>query len=324
VKITAAFKPFTTMVDGEQMDFNYGTLIVPISKQSISADSLYQAILKATGKHKVQAYQVHTGYHIKGVDLGSRYMNTIEKPKPLMLTGGSISSYEAGEVWHLLDTKLHMPVTKIDIQQFKRIDLEKYNTLILVSGNYNEMDSVDLASLKSWLSKGNTLITTRQASAWAIRQKLVSEQLIEKKKEEKDSINPDRKDYVNAPEEIGRESVGGAIFQVDLDLTHPLVFGYRQKQIPVYRNSTVWLAPSKNPYCTVAKYTDNPHIDGFLTEKNLNEFLKPSAALIVSKIGQGRAVMFAENPNFRGSWYGTNKLFFNALFFGPHIMVPEP
>lgn len=324
VRITAAFKPFTTIVDGEQMDFNYGTLIVPVSKQSISTDSLYQAILEATGKHRVQAYQVQTGYHIKGVDLGSRYMNTIEKPKPLMLTGGSISSYEAGEVWHLLDTKLHMPVTKIDIQQFKRIDLEKYNTLILVSGNYNEMDSVDLASLKSWLSKGNTLITTRQASAWAIRQKLVSEQLIEKKKEEKDSINPDRKDYVNAPEEIGRESVGGAIFQVDLDLTHPLAFGYRQKQIPVYRNSTVWLAPSKNPYSTVAKYTDTPHIDGFITEKNLSEFLKPSASLIVSKIGQGRAVMFAENPNFRGSWYGTNKLFFNALFFGPHIMVPEP
>ncbi len=324
VKITSAFKPFTTMVGGEQMDFNYGTLIVPVSKQSIGTDSLYRVILQSTEKHKVQAYQVHTGYHIKGVDLGSRYMNTIEKPEPLMLTGGSISSYEAGEVWHLLDTRLHMPLTKVDVQQFKSIDLEKYNTLILVSGNYNELDSVDRASIKSWISKGNTLITTRQASAWAIRQQLVSEQLIEKKKEEIDSIKPDRKAYVNAPEEIGREAVGGAIFQVDLDLTHPLAFGYRQKHIPVYRNSTVWLAPSKNPYSTVAKYTDNPHIDGFITEKNLNEFLKPSASLIVSKIGQGRVVMFAENPNFRGSWYGTNKLFFNALFFGSHIMVPEP
>src|SRR5690606_38112979 len=118
---------------------------------------------------------------------------------------------------------------------------------------------------------------------------------------------------------LGREAVGGAIFKVDLDLSHPLAFGYQQEQIPVYRNSTVWLAPSENPYCTVAKYSEDPHIDGFITAKNLEEFLKPSASLVVSKAGQGRVIMFADNPNFRGSWYGTNKLFFNALFFGPHI-----
>jgi len=29
-----------------------------------------------------------------------------------------------------------------------------------------------------------------------------------------------------------------------------------------------------------------------------------------------------DNPNFRGAWYGTNKLFFNALFFGSVIDVP--
>jgi hypothetical protein len=27
-------------------------------------------------------------------------------------------------------------------------------------------------------------------------------------------------------------------------------------------------------------------------------------------------VIFADNPNFRGVWYGTNKLFLNAVFFG--------
>jgi len=33
--------------------------------------------------------------------------------------------------------------------------------------------------------------------------------------------------------------------------------------------------------------------------------------------------MFADNPNFRGSWYGTNRLFLNALFLGNHISVPK-
>lgn len=324
VKTMAAFKPFTTTVEGKEMQFNYGTLIIPVAKQSIDADSMHQLLLRVTERYAVQAYPVNTGYHLQGVDLGSSYMNPLAMPKSLMLINGGISSYEAGEVWHLMDTKLNMPITKIDIRQFKRTNLDQYNTLVLVSGSYNELDSADLISLKAWIAKGNTLITTRQASAWAIRKKLVSEKLIEKKKEDAKDQNTERRAYVNAPEELGREAVGGAIFKVDLDLSHPLAFGYQQAQIPVYRNSTVWLAPSENPYCTVAKYSEDPHIDGFITAKNLEEFLKPSASLVVSKAGQGRVIMFADNPNFRGSWYGTNKLFFNALFFGPHIEVPEP
>ena len=55
----------------------------------------------------------------------------------------------------------------------------------------------------------------------------------------------------------------------------------------------------------------------------MEENLKPSASLIVSKLGGGRVVMFADNPNFRGSWYGTNRLFLNALFLGDKIQVPS-
>ena len=51
--------------------------------------------------------------------------------------------------------------------------------------------------------------------------------------------------------------------------------------------------------------------------------LKGSASLIVSGAGSGRVVLFADNPNFRGTWYGTNKLFLNAIFFGANISVPK-
>jgi hypothetical protein len=78
-----------------------------------------------------------------------------------------------------------------------------------------------------------------------------------------------------------------------------------------------------NPYSTVARYTKNPHIDGYLSESNLEDFAAKAASLVVSKLGQGRVVLFADNPNFRGSWYGTNRLFLNALFLGNHIRIPE-
>ena len=144
-------------------------------------------------------------------------------------------------------------------------------------------------------------------------------------KKPKDTTNKEvqRLPYVDASENSGRERVGGAIFEVDLDVTHPLGFGYRASKLPVYKNNMVFLAPSKSAYGTVAKYSENPHIDGFISKNNLENFIKPSASLLVSKMGSGRVVLFADNPNFRGAWYGTNKLFLNALFLGGEISVPQ-
>ena len=337
--VKAAFKPFSASVEGINKDFSYGTLMIPVSQQKISSDSLYRVVKEASGKYRIPAFTVSTGYSNKGIDLGSRYFMTVQKPEALMFVGDGVSSYEAGEVWHLLDRRVDMPITKVQLRNFNRIDLSKYNVMVMVSGSYNQLDSAKRQKISAWAATGNTLITIRTASSWAIKKKLVKESLIEKGNKNKDKKDTDKKDtekkdsdkkdepvkrlpYVDAQVNIGKSRVGGAIFEVDLDITHPLAFGYRNNRLPVYRNSTVWIAPSKNAYATVARYTSNPHIDGFITKKNLNEFLIPSASLIVSPMGRGRAVLFADNPNFRGSWYGTNRLFLNALFFGNHISVP--
>ncbi|MCV6631618.1 MAG: zinc carboxypeptidase, partial [Flavobacteriaceae bacterium] len=175
--------------------------------------------------------------------------------------------------------------------------------------------------LKNWLTKGNTLITLGTASAWAIKKKIVNEKLLQPVKDSAKTV--ERLPYVEAGEHIGKESVGGAIFRAYIDHTHPLGFGYQDKSIPVYKNNKIWLAPSKSRFSTVLRYTQTPHIDGFITEKNLNTYLKNSAPLLVSKSGKGTVVLFGNNPNFRGSWFGTNRLFLNALFLSNHINVPQ-
>jgi hypothetical protein len=47
--------------------------------------------------------------------------------------------------------------------------------------------------------------------------------------------------------------------------------------------------------------------------------LRNSPVVLVGSQGSGRLISFIDNPNFRGFWYGTNKLFLNAIFFGPTI-----
>ena len=91
--------------------------------------------------------------------------------------------------------------------------------------------------------------------------------------------------------------------------------------VPVYKNNTVWIKPSKNEYSSVVRYSDNPLIDGFLSENNKQKIDK-TVSLVVSKIGSGIAVIFSNNPNFRGAWYGTNRLFLNAIFLGDRIYIP--
>lgn len=326
IKVRVAQKPFTIGEGEDKKSMNYGALIIPVASQDMSSVQLYNFIQKTSNTYGIQVLSTSTGYATGGIDLGSRYVSHVKKPKALMLTHGGVSSYEAGEVWHLLDQRVDMPITKVSVHRFNRINLEDYNTLVLVSGNYNELDSSNIDDITDWLRAGNTLITSRMASSWAIKKGIAKESLVEEDKESPDRkaiINSIlRRPYIHAAEDLGQERIGGIILEIDLDLTHPIAYGYRSSKIPIYRNSSVWLQPSKSPYANIGLYTDSPHIDGFITEKNMNDFLKKSASIIVSKVGRGRIILFAENPNFRGSWYGTNKLFLNSVFFGDKIRVP--
>ncbi len=319
VVVKTSFKPFSIIANAKEVSFDRGTYFIPSQNQRISTDSLYSAVSSACIKYKVQAYSVNTGMTTKGNGLGSRSLVAVQKPKVMMLVEGGVSSYEAGEVWHLFEQRLQMPITKVPERNFFRTDLDRYNVIIMVSGNYKLLNKSNREKLNIWVSKGNTLITSAKASSWAVKNKLVKEKLITVKK---DSFKQtERRGYADARGFNGKQSIGGAIFEVDLDLTHPIGFGYHNEKIPIYKNNRVWLMPSNNRFSTVARYTKTPHIDGYITKENL-ELMSRSASIIVSKIGKGRVVLFAENPNFRGSWYGTNKLFMNAVFFGSLIKVP--
>ena len=316
----SAFKPFSVKVNETSgiKNFNYGSILIPVSKQKMSSEKLYKIIKTAQEKFNVPIYNSKSGFSIKGIDLGSNNFRINKPVKVGLLVGEGVNSYEAGEVWHLMDTRIHMPLSKIRLSQFSRVPLDKYTTLIIVSGSYNQLTKTDIEKINNWVKKGNTLITIAKGSSWAIEKELVKESLLEPSN---DSIFS-RKNYVSAAENIGRERIGGAILKVDIDLTHPLAFGYRDSSIPVYKNNNVFINKTKDHYSSVGVYSKDPHIDGYISEKNLKNNFKNTASLIVSRLSSGRVVMFADNPNFRGSWYGTNKLFLNAIFFGNNINVP--
>lgn len=322
IVLAPTFSPFSIKVGQDVKNINYGSLLLAVQKQKKTSEEIFELLKSQQSKYDVQIHAISSGYSTSGVDLGSGQIKALKNVKPLLLIGQGTSSYEAGEVWHHFDQKLQMPITKVEVAEFRRLNLTKYNTIILVSGSYNFMDSAQISKLKSWVNSGNTLITIGSASSWAITNQLVKEKIVTmpKEKEPKPLV---RKSYVNANEILGKESLGGAIFKAEIDMTHPIGFGYKESQIPVYKNNTVWLSPSENEYSTVSKYTSNPQIDGYISTKNMDNFIKNAASCIVSSSGGGRVVMFADDPIFRGSFYSTERMFTNAVFFGQHITIPS-
>ena len=127
----SAYKPFSIKVneDDDVKNFNRGTVMVPVSKQKVDSEKLFETLKSAQEKFNLPVFSTETGYSSSGIDLGSNFFRINKKVKVAMLIGDGVSSYEAGEVWHLLDTRVHIPLTKIRLNQFNRTSLDKYTTL---------------------------------------------------------------------------------------------------------------------------------------------------------------------------------------------------
>lgn len=311
VHVETSAKTFTSKTESGEREFTAGTLIIPTGFQTMSPEELREKIQKAASEAGVHVFGTSTGFSVSGIDLGSNNVGAVSKPKVIMLIGQGTSQYEAGEIWHLMDTKVGMPISKVDVSLFGRVNLYDYNTLILPTGNYSALSSAQIAHIKDWLNRGGTIISLRMASQWLQAAEITREEYLKTEESEGPSFVPfgERRDFE------GAQAIGGSIYKAKLDITHPLGFGYRNGEIPVYRNSTIFFKPSKDKYQTPLRYAENPLLGGYISKPNL-EKIKQSASVLVSPVGSGRVIHFIDNPNFRGTWFGTNKLFLNAIFFG--------
>ncbi len=319
VIVQSSFRPFASNINGKRKSFGYGSIVLSVQQQNISPDSLFKVVKAVAKQTDINIYSLGTGYNSAGVDLGSNYLRTLKKPEAVMIIGTGVAASEAGEIWHLLDQRLQMPITKLDILNLGRAELNRYNTMIMVSGNYSLIDKAMGEKIKAWVQNGNTLITIKSGSEWAIKNGLTKEKLLPV-----DSAKgtPARQFFDMAVHIEGAKSMGGSIFRVDLDTTHPIGFGFSSRKVSVYRNGLTFLQPSSNAYSTVSQYTSEPLIGGYVHPTTLTK-IRNSAAIVVGAEGKGKVIMFSDDPNFRGTWYGTNKLFLNALFYGGNISVPQ-
>ena len=301
LRAKVAMKPFT--LEGTRYD--YGTIMIPVQNQRLNAQEMKQFLSYVAKESHLNITEVSSGL-TEGIDLGSNNFEAINQPKIAMLVGDGITSYDAGEIWHLFDQRYEIPLTKLDTRRFGRMDLEKYTHLILP--NTYSLPKDITQKLKTWVKNGGTLIAYRNAVNYVSRNKFISLDL------KKTGIDAKNISFEQRRDHNGAQVIGGAIFNTKIDRSHPINFGYLQDELPMFRNTTVFINPNEKSYNNPIQYTDKPLLSGYISEENL-EHLKNSIPFQTSRMGSGRVIVFTDNTNFRAFWYGTNKLLMNAIFF---------
>ncbi len=302
-----ATRPFT--LEGRPA-YGAGTILVPVAQQPVDAERLFQTLGPIAGKYGVTIDAITTGSSVGGMDLGSSRFVSVTKPTIAMVTGTGVYPWDAGEIWHLLDQRFNMPLSHLEPATVNRVDLAKYNTLILVGGAY--LNDLNKDKIRGWVQGGGTLITFDEAAAWA-GQNGISNLVVRKPRAAIDSSK--RLPYGDREELDGAQELSGAIFRAELDPTHPLAFGYTSNQVSLFKSRNTFFEKSKNPFATPFYYGANPLESGWLSRENLNA-VKNSAAVVVSATGSGRVISIDNNPNFRAFWLGGTKLMMNSIFFG--------
>lgn len=312
ILVKVASRPFKATMKSGQKDFTYGSIIIPTQNQPVSKKQLLDLLNEAAQKGHLEIHGLSSGLTRSGIDLGSRNMRALKLPKVLLAVGDGVSSYDAGEVWHLLDTRYQIPVTKVEIDDITPSILSRFNVVILPSGNYGKLKTDDI---RDWVASGGILIGGERAVNWMQNRKLNN---IDFKSQPEDNRIEGRGQYENAGYDNAALNLSGAIFESELDLSHPMCYGYRRNKLPVFRNSNQFIEAPTNKYAMPLAYSKNPLMAGYMHD-NFNEVAGESAGIVVGAVGRGRTISMQDNVNFRAFWYGTNKLLANAIFFGHTI-----
>ncbi|MFT5998913.1 MAG: hypothetical protein ACI81P_001369 [Neolewinella sp.] len=307
-------KAFT--INGKK--FSPGTLMVPVeNNQTMTPEELHQTIGATEVATGLFFTSIKTGSPEMGLMLGSRSAyQTLRKPEIALLIEGGTSSLEVADTWHLLDQRFGISVTKLPLDRVGRADLSRYNTIIMVDGSYGDLGVSGTQAIKDWMGPDNVLITQKRAATWAAANDLA--QITTRANKSPDADDKSRRPYSRASRDRGGRVLGGSIYQAKGDLTHPLMFGLQRADIPVFKRTTLMFEPTKNPYASPLMYGDNSLMSGY-SPRGFEGQLGNSAAIIVSGAGGGRSINFADNMNFRAFWYGTNRLYMNAIIYGSTI-----
>lgn len=317
IKVRFATEAFT--IAGE--NFRPGSLIITKRGNEKLGKQFEDLVLETASACNRKVYAVKTGFVSKGKDFGSNSVAYIEQPKVAVLSGKGVSTLAFGEIWHFFEQQIDFPVTILDTDYFKTVDLAGYDVLIIPDGRYNDLiDDAQRVAFRNWVKLGGRLILMENAMTYFTDKKSFALKKYASNKE-KEKLEPSASGddmtgrlykFKDREREAIKDAIFGSIFKTSLDNSHPLAFGYPDYYFTLKRSGRRF-AYLHNGWNVSVIEDKNKLVSGFSGVNALSRVEK-SLVFGVEDIGQGNIIYMTDNPLFRAFWQNGKLLFGNAVF----------
>lgn len=261
---------------------------------------------------------LESGFAKKGSDLGGEFYPLLKAPKVLLLSGNGVSNIDFGQVWFFMDQVVEYPVSIVDTDFFKKINLSSYTTLILADGYYSFSEN-ELKNIDTFVSNGGKVIAMgdgvklfEDREGYHLTQFATDDEKTNaKQKEEEEELYARFLDFEGSERRSISAYIPGAIIENKIDTSHPLTFGLGDNYYSLKTSPSLFklIKGAQNVIYVPNKFKSF----GFIGSKLKGE-LAETVTFAIDKVGKGKVIYMMDNPLFRGFWENGNILFSNALF----------
>ena len=157
-----ATKPFKI----KDREYKAGTVLL---RGHENPEDLLEVLQKIASDFAVNILGIDSALAEDGPDLGSRKFELLAAPRVAIASQWPVRSTSFGSVWYLLDYQLRLLSSPINIQNISRIDLRKYNVLVIPDSSDigRVLDKKTVEKIKRWVEAGGTLIAIGNSAAFA-------------------------------------------------------------------------------------------------------------------------------------------------------------
>jgi hypothetical protein len=313
--------------------FAAGTAVFRVSE---NPPELRERLAELAARHGFEPVAADSGYVEDGISLGSNQMVALKAPHVLVAWDQPTATLSAGWARYVLERRFDQPASAVRVRSLRRVDLDRYDVLVLPSGDYTrDLAGDELERLKAWVRDGGTLVTLAEASRWASREKVgllaAQPELRDGRPEPQPGQDDEKKDdkpepparpfdldKALAPKDEAPETTPGALVRVELDTEHWLTAGLDGELQAIVEGQRVFTPVSYDEGRNVGLYAGKERlVASGLVWPEASEALAHKAFLVDQPRGRGHVIAFAEEPNYRAFAEATELLFINAVLLGP-------
>ena len=292
-------------------DFAHGAVLVRVAG---NRDSVHARVRRAFAAGGADIIPLSSAMVESGTDLGSNSVFPVRPPRVALLGGAPVSGNSFGFAWYALDQRLGYPAAPVDAGAVQSGVLSDFDVLVVPSAPATALEralgDAGRDRIAAWVRGGGALVTVDGATAW-----LASERTgLTRLRLRRDTTRADSAGGAPLPADVP-----GAIVRAVADTLSPLMAGVNAAELPVLVFSDrIYAVPNDlRAGEAVVRYAPagRLRLAGFLWPE-VTARLAGSPYLWTERVGQGRVIGFAGDPNFRDLWRGLLPLFGNAVLMG--------